>query len=105
MPRPTQLGCVGGLAFKGKLRYFLGGVPAGARCGLENRPWPEAWVLGACSPGQVTKRLHALVARDHIDPVPNLQTPDQREDLVRGEVEGMKGQPELFMTLERKEAE
>ena len=49
---------------------------------VEDRPRPEARILGARGPGQVAERLHMLVARNHVDPIPHLQPPDEGETMA-----------------------
>lgn len=56
---------------------------------FENRQRTEAGVLAAGRPCQETKWLNAASAFDDVDPIANLQTADEREYLVRGQVEGM----------------
>jgi hypothetical protein len=72
---------------------------------LEDRRGTEPRVLPARRPGEVSERLQALVALDHIDPVAHLQSSHEREDLVRGEVERMQHEAELVVTDEREEPE
>jgi hypothetical protein len=46
----------------------------------------------------------ACAALDGIDPVTYLQPPYQSQDLVRGKIERMKGQSQVWMLHQREEA-
>jgi hypothetical protein len=70
---------------------------------LENRGRVEARVLAACRPGQVAERLHVIVTLHDVDPVTYFDAADQRQELVRGEVERVEHQAELLVADERKE--
>lgn len=70
-------------------------------CVLEDRFRAEAGVLTARSPDEIAEVLDPLVACDQVDPVSDLETADERQDLVRREIERMKGQAELVMKHER----
>ncbi|MSO51189.1 MAG: hypothetical protein EXQ51_02045 [Acidobacteria bacterium] len=47
--------------------------------------------------------MQALVAGDHVDPVSHLESPDQGQDLVRRQIEGMQREPEFVMLNEWEE--
>lgn len=103
MPRASQLGRIRGVAGKGELTHFFGRVPTGACGAFQDRRRAESRVLGARGPGEIAQGLEALVGRDHVDPVAHFQASQESEHLVRGEIEGVERQPELRVTLERKE--
>jgi hypothetical protein len=77
---------------------------AGSRCLFQDEQGGEARILSGRGPGEVAERLEVLVTMDGIDPVTGLPPPRERQDLVRGVVEGVEGQTEGLVLDEREEA-
>ena len=104
MPGASQLRGIGRRPVERELRH-LDRPSSGPSAGR-----PPGWrgakprVLGARGPGQIAERLDALVARDDVDPIANLEAPDEREHLVRGQVERVERQTQLVVPEEREEA-
>src|SRR5262249_34850124 len=71
---------------------------------LENGSSPERRILAAGGPGEISEGLDTLAGVDDVDPVADLEAPDQRQHLVRGQIEGMQNQAEIGMSDEGKEA-
>lgn len=71
---------------------------------FEDPEWREARILTASSPREKAKGLKALVAREHVHPVSNFDPTDEREHLVRGEIERVQGQAEFVVLDQREES-
>ena len=53
-------------------------------------------------PQQVAERLQPAIGVDYVHPIAYFESTDHSQDLVRGQVEGVQGQSQLFMLHERK---
>src|SRR4029453_11981522 len=61
-------------------------------------------VLAAGGPGEVAERLKSVATVNDVDPVAHLEPSNEREYLVRRQVERMQGEAEVGVLDQRKEA-
>ncbi len=72
---------------------------------LDDAGGREARILSRGGPGEIAEPLDLVMALHGVDPVARLPSPDEREQLVRGEVERVKDETEGVVLDEREEAE
>lgn len=60
-------------------------------------------VFATGGPGEIAQGLQPFTALDGVDPVTHLQPTHQRQNFVRGQIEGMERQAELWVQHQRKE--
>jgi hypothetical protein len=92
VPVPPERVGVGRRTIERERLNLLARVPTRASRLREDTGRTKAGVLPAGCPRQIAERLESAVALDYVDPIAGLQPTDQRQDLVRGEVERMQGE-------------